>query len=320
MGFPEERDSDTESTPRRSRRARDAGEQEARESKKEAREAKEEAREVKRLAREAKREARDAKPDPREPAPAPRPARQTWSPYAEENRSRGPLWFGIGGGLVMVLLIGGLVVMFNSGTPTPTDSDLGRQTSVPLPVAPPGKYSFASARTTDPEPLTLKELFPSKKVTAGSRSYSMTTSSSLKKCADGAVGSKILKALKSGKCTQLVRATFRDKAGDLMGTVGVANLSTSANATKVRSTSSATDYVKPLAGKDSVTKVLGTGSGGTDIFMHGHYAIMVWFQTKDGNKPDAKGAKRITQAFSDITKATVFKALDARTLTGHPAS
>lgn len=319
MGFPEERDSETESTPRRSRRARDAGEQEARESKKVAREAKEEAREVKRLAREAKREARDAKPDPRDPVPVARP-RQTWSPYAEENRSRGPLWFGIGGGLVMVALIGGLVVMFNSGTPTPTDADLGRQTTVPLPAAPPGKYSFASARTTDPEPLKLKELFPSKNVSSSGRTYSMTTSSSLKKCADGAVGSKILKALKSGKCTQLVRATFRDKGGDLMGTVGVANLSTSAGATKVRSTSSATDYVKPLAGKDSVTKVLGTGSGGTDIFMHGHYAIMVWFQTKDGDKPDSKGSKRIVQAYNDITKATVFKALDARTLTGHPAS
>jgi hypothetical protein len=43
---------------------------------------------------------------------------------------------------------------------------------------------------------------------------------------------------------------------------------------------------------------------------------MVWFQNKDGTKPDKAGSKRLYQAIDDITKATVFKALDNRTLTG----
>jgi hypothetical protein len=134
------------------------------------------------------------------------------------------------------------------------------------------------------------------------------------------VGGKIQKALKAGKCTQIVRATFRDKGGKVIGTVGVANLNTSKNATKVKSAGSKTDYVKPLPGKDSVTKAIGTGSGGTQIMTHGHYAIMIWFGNKDGSTPDKKGQKRIFQAAADITKATVFKALDARTLTGNPGA
>ncbi|GAA2312474.1 hypothetical protein GCM10010149_74250 [Nonomuraea roseoviolacea subsp. roseoviolacea] len=260
---------------------------------------------------------------PAQPAPVVEEARgqerrATWSPYAEGPKSRGPLWFTLGGVAVLAALVVGLVMMFKAGGSESTATSPTR-TSAPLPTTPPGKFGYATDRSTDPEPLTVKELFPTKKFAVSGHSYEMTITSKLKKCGDGALGGKLQKALKSGKCTQLLRASFRDKAGKIIGTVGVANLKTGKNAAKVASAGSQTNYVKPLPGKDSVTKLVGSGSGGTQVWAHGHYAVMIWFQNKDGSKPDKKSQKAIMGAAVEVTKATVFKALDQRSLTGHPA-
>ncbi|MEV0631808.1 hypothetical protein [Nonomuraea wenchangensis] len=240
-----------------------------------------------------------------------------WSPYDEGPRSRAPLWAAIGGVLLLGALGGGIALMWNAGGPTSAETAEPQRTSAPLPSVPPGKYGYAENRSTDPDPISVKEVFgKNRKFTAAGRGYEMTITSKDKKCTDGALGDKLQKALKAAKCTQLVRASFRDKAGTVIGTVGLANLSTGKNAGKVAKVSDEHNYVKPLTGKDSVTKFLGSGSGGARIWTHGHYAILVWFQNKDGTKPDSKGQKRISQAIDDITKTTVFKALDNRTLTG----
>ncbi|MDP4510869.1 hypothetical protein [Nonomuraea turcica] len=274
--------------------------------------------------RRSRSRSRKEGPAPRKEGPADEAekapqSRIGWSPYDEGPRSRAPLWFAIGGVLVLGLLGGGIAVMWNAGGPSTAETATARRTSAPLPSVPPGKYGFAESRTTDPEAITVKEIFGSKKkLTVSGRGYEMTITSKDKKCTDGALGDKLQKALKVGKCNQLVRASFRDKDGKVIGTVGVANLTTSKTAGKVAKSGDETNYVKPLSGKDSVTKFLGSGSGGAKIWTHGHYAIMVWFQNKDGTKPDKKGSKRLFQAIDDVTQATVFKALDNRTLTGSP--
>ncbi|TMR89416.1 hypothetical protein [Nonomuraea basaltis] len=255
-------------------------------------------------------------PQSREQAPQ---SRVGWSPYDEGARSRAPLWFALGGVVVLGLLGGGIAVMWKAGGPSTVETATPRRTSAPLPAAPPGKYGFAADRSTDPDPISVKEIFgKKKKLTVSGRGYEMTITSKDKKCTDGALGDKLQKALKAGKCNQLVRASFRDKEGKVIGTIGVANLTTSKTASAVAKSGDSKNYVKPLTGKDSVTKFLGSGSGGANISTHGHYAIMVWFQNKDGTKPDKKGSKRLYEAISDITKATVFKALDNRTLSGSP--
>jgi hypothetical protein len=223
--------------------------------------------------------------------------------------------------VVLGLLGGGLYLMWNAETPTSAETAAPRQTSAPLPSAPPGRYGFAADRETDPDAISVKEFFGSKKkFTVSGRGYEMTVTSKDKKCDDGALGDGLKKALKSAKCNQFLRASFRDKAGKVIGTIGVANLSTSKNASKVAKSGNDENYVKPLAGKDSVTKLLGSGAGGAKVSTFGHYAILVWFQNKDGTKPDSKGSKRISEAINDITKATVFQALDHRALTGSALS
>jgi hypothetical protein len=248
-------------------------------------------------------------------------SRVGWSPYDEGRRSRAPLWFAIGGVALLGLLVGGIAMMWNAGKPSTAEAEAPLRTSAPLPSPPPGKYGFAAERTTDPDPISVKEIFGSKKkITVAGRGYEMTITSKDKKCTDGALGDKLQKALKSGKCTQFVRASFRDKAGTVIGTVGVANLKSSSTASKVAKSGDKSNYVKPLAGKDSVTKLLGSGSGGAKIWTHGHFAILVWFQNKDGGQADGKESKRISQAITDVTGATVFQALDNRTMTGSALS
>lgn len=288
MGFPEE---PAESTPRRGRRAR--GKQET-----------------------PVAEAPVAEAPTQASAAVPR-NNATWSPYDEGSSKRGPIMAAVGGVVVLGLLVGGLAIMWNMEGSSPEAST--QRTSAPLPSGPGGKYGYATSRETDPEPLTVGEAFPSKKITVDKRSYEMTITAKDKKCGDAVLGDKLKKALKSAKCTQLLRASFRDKDGAIVATIGVANLSSGSGSTKVARAGSASNYVKPLPGKDTVTKYLGSGSGGAQVRTHGHYAVLYWVQKKDGTKPDKKGMKALWQAVDDFTGATVFKALDARTLTGQPA-
>ncbi|MFI6596540.1 hypothetical protein ACIBHX_09830 [Nonomuraea sp. NPDC050536] len=309
MGFPEE--TTHESTPRRGRRA--AEEPPAPRGKRGAEEP----------PAPRGRRAAEEPPVPSGKGAAEEPSAPRsgmWSPYDEGSRRfRGPLLFAIGGVAVLALLGGGLFVMWNMDSPAPASSDAARRTSAPLPSGPQGKYGYAASRDMDSEPLTLKEVFPTKKIDVSGRSYVMTITAKDKKCSDAVLGDKLQKALKKGKCTQLLRASFRDKDGKVIGTIGVANLGSGKDSSKVAAAGSKSDYVKPLPGKDSVTKLLGQGSGGAQVRTHGHYAVMYWIQKKDGTKPDKKGFKALYQAVDDITQATVFKALDARSLTGNPA-
>ncbi|MBB4939621.1 hypothetical protein FHR32_003926 [Streptosporangium album] len=244
-----------------------------------------------------------------------------WSPYDEGPRSRMPIFIAVGAlGLLIAGGIG-LAMLANSDTPAAsrTASPPPRDSNAPVPNNPGDKFGFAASRSTDPYALKLNELFKHKKVALGGRRYEMTTRRSDKKCNDAVVGDKLQKALTAGKCTQLLRASFRDASGTIIGTVGVANLKTSAAASKVISAGagkSREEYLKALPGKDKVTKFLGTGEAFAGGWSHGHYAVMVWFQYKDGHLPKKSEVKKLNQAAFGATDATVTPALESRSLTG----
>ncbi|MFI7031348.1 hypothetical protein ACIBK1_21775 [Microbispora rosea] len=255
---------------------------------------------------------------PRVPAP-PEPV---WDPDA-----KGPWWrrpWALG--LALLLLIGALFtgLWYAARTekppvaaPTPTV----RPSEPLVSEGPPGKFGYTASRTTDKSPLSLRELFAKSKFVKNKRSYVRTAYRKEKKCADGVTGDKITKALKAGGCTQLLRASFADSKGTVIGTVGVANLKTSATAKKVASAGGGgerKDYLKPLPGKDEATKHLGTGEAYAGGWTHGHYAVLLWFQFKDGHKPAKNELKRLYQTAVDVTDATVFPALDTRSLNGGP--
>ncbi|MDP9863024.1 MULTISPECIES: hypothetical protein [Streptosporangium] len=263
--------------------------------------------------------ARPARPGRQEPPQEPRQA--MWSPYDEGPRSRRPIFIAVGA--LGVLVAGGVgLAMLANSDPAPqsaTASPPSRISNAPVPNNPGDKFGFAASRTTDPYPLTLKEVFKRANVSHGGQRYLMTISRLDKKCKDAVVGSKLQKALTAGKCTQILRASFRDASGKIIGTVGVANLRTSAAASKVVSVGagkSREEYLKALPGKDKVTKFLGTGEAFAGGWTHGHYAVMVWFQYKDGHLPKKTEVKKLNQAAFGAADATVSPALESRSLTG----
>ncbi|WP_344952189.1 hypothetical protein [Sphaerisporangium flaviroseum] len=241
------------------------------------------------------------------------------------GRSRASMY--ITGGLIAVLLSVGVgIVVVNRepdpvgqvSKPAPTVSRPPEQ--VPLVGSPNDKFGFTASRKTDPQPLTLKELFGHKKVTARGRSYLMTVRRVDKKCKDAVHGTAMQKAMTTGGCTQFLRASFRDGPGKLIGTVGVANLKDAASARKAAKTGTGgelEDYVNPLQGKDSATKLLGSGGDSyATAWTQGHYLVLLWFQYKDGHKPSKTELRNLNRAAVDITEASVFSALDTRALTG----
>ncbi|MEU6410801.1 hypothetical protein [Microbispora sp. NPDC046933] len=263
----------------------------------------------------------DARRQPAAPR-VPPPPEPVWDPDA-----KGPLWrrpWALG--LALLAMIGVLFTGLwyaarNEKPPVAAPSPTARSSPL-VPEGPLGKFGYAASRATDKRPLSLRELFAKGKFVKNKRSYVRTVSRKEKKCADGVTGDKITKALKAGGCTQLLRASFADAKGTVIGTVGVANLRTSAAAKKVASAGGGgerKDYLKPLPGKDEATKHLGTGEAYAGGWTHGHYAILLWFQFKDGHKPAKNELKRLYQTAVDVTDATVFPALDARALNGGPS-
>ncbi|WP_436761205.1 hypothetical protein [Streptosporangium sp. V21-05] len=253
--------------------------------------------------------------------PKERPRQEMWSPYDEGPRSRRPIFIAAGAFAALVAAGIGLAVLANSDpVPVPGAAD----PTAEAPLVPPantadGKFGFASSRAGDPHLLTLNEVFKRKKVRIGGQTYLMTTRRTDKKCDKAVVGEKLQKALVAAKCNQLLRASFRDASGKIIGTVGVANLKTSAGASKVVSVGSGKEreeYLKPLPGKDKVTKLLGTGEAFVGEWRHGHYAVMVWFQYKDGHLPKKTEVKKLNQAAFGAADATITPALESRSLTG----
>ncbi|GAA3120768.1 hypothetical protein GCM10010466_09580 [Planomonospora alba] len=286
---------------------------------------------------EARQEVPPREPDgdgPTRPGKAPRrPAggakaragKQAWSPYEEGARALLPTFVAIA--LVAVLIAGGvgLAVFASSGDDDPAGAadapaPVPAATGPAIPANPGGVFGFAESRKTDPYKLTLDEVFKSKKVRVKGQSYTMTVSRHDKKCKDAVVGATVQKALTQGKCNQFLRASFRDASGKVIGTLGVANLATSAAATKVvkavSGKKSAREYLKVLPGKDKATKSLGTGEAFAGGWRHGHYAVLVWFQYKDGHLPSASETKKLNAAAFGVADATVTPALESRSLTG----
>ncbi|WP_067130005.1 hypothetical protein [Microtetraspora malaysiensis] len=241
-----------------------------------------------------------------------------WDPYGPVPFWRRPLVLVLAGLALIGALFAGLWVAASREEP-PRAAPKPSPTPPPISPAPGGKYGYAGSRTTDKTPLTATELFGQKKVTAGSRSYLRTKVNKEKKCADGVSGEKITKALKDGGCTQLIRASYKDTKGKIIGSIGVANVKTTTAAKKVASAGGGKerqDFLKPLPGTDDISKFLGTGDAYAGGWIHGHYTILLWFQFKDGHNPSKTELKRLYQAALDITEKTVFPALDTRSLTG----
>jgi hypothetical protein len=160
-----------------------------------------------------------------------------------------------------------------------------------------GKWQHIGSRTEDPAALTVAGLFPPQFVLDGS-SYVRTAASVTKNCSQSVYGAQLQAALKSGQCSQVARASYLSGNGQLMGTVGVVNLDTSAAAQKAGQATGPQEVIAPLPAKTGATKKLGDGTGVVQAEVKGHYLILMWAQLADLKSPSTSATKQLLEQFA----------------------
>jgi len=181
-----------------------------------------------------------------------------------------------------------------------------------------GKWQHIGTRAQDPEPLTLQELFPPQFQLNGS-SYIRTAADVSKNCSLAVFGSNLQSALQAGRCTQVLRASYISGDGTMMGTVGVANLSSSATAQKAGDVTGAQEIIAPLAAQKGPTSKLGNGTGVVQAEIKGHYLILMWAEFTNLKSPSTSAQRQRLEQFADnLLTGSANINLSTRMLTGKP--
>jgi hypothetical protein len=225
----------------------------------------------------------------------------------------------VGGGIFAVTALTG-----GSGKPTASKSQSAPVATSAAPTASPSPAPAASGalgaklktQATDPQPLTIGEIFKN----AEFKGYKMTATNLSANCGKQAHGAKLAAALKSGKCTQFLRATYATTDGKLIGTVGVANLSTAGAAKKAQKAAATTgNWMVPLAGTGITKKISGKASSLGSAEARGHYLILTWVQRPDG-KVIGSALKSAATAFATKVPlgSNLNAALQYRGISGKP--
>ena len=185
-----------------------------------------------------------------------------------------------------------------------------------------GQYCHIELRTDDPAPLTLAELFPPAFVNETDHgSFTRAGTKLDTTCSNAVIGQDLTSALQDGKCTQVLRASYFSGDGKMMGTIGVANLSTTNEAHHAGKLVGTTDFVDPLTTTKGVTSKLGKGTGIVEAEYKGHYLIMIWAEFTSTNAPANNTQDQQLQQFgADLIAGTANISLSQRMLNGHPAT
>jgi hypothetical protein len=179
-----------------------------------------------------------------------------------------------------------------------------------------GKWQHIGTRSQDPEPLTLNELFPPQFELNGS-SYLRTAAAVSKDCSQAVFGADLQAALQAGHCTQVLRASYISGNGTMMGTIGVANLSSSSGAQKAGQTTGPKEIIAPLAAQKGPTSKLGNGTGVVQAEIKGHYLILMWAEFTNLKSPaTAAQRQQLEQFATDLVTGSANINLSTRMLTG----
>jgi hypothetical protein len=181
-----------------------------------------------------------------------------------------------------------------------------------------GTYCHIEAATDDPTPLTTAELYPPAFTNEKDKtSYSLVSTKVDKTCSSAVIGATLVKALKTGKCTQVLRGSYVSSGNKIMGTIGVINLSTTNQAHDAGKVVGQSDFIAPLTSAKGVASKLGNGTGVVEAEFKGHYLILTWSEFVDGTNPTTKAEDTQLEQFSnDLVSETANVDLSQRMVTG----
>ncbi len=221
--------------------------------------------------------------------------------------------------LLVVAAAGTLVYTVLHTSPKPALT--GQSSRKPSPSASssagPGPYGDIASRQTDPQPLTLAELFPPSFSALGVTMTNVATNLS-SDCASAIVGATLQSAVGAAGCTQVARATYVDAPGSLMGTIGVLNLSTGDAAKAAEHSADANDFISQLTASSGPAQQIGQGTGIEEALAKGHYLILIWAEFSNFATPSVQNSGLIEQFINVLVSNTANKDLTTRMLTGQP--
>lgn len=239
----------------------------------------------------------------------------------------------VSAGVVAIAVAVASYMMLTKSNPAANSTDAAgpARSQAPAPTAPAsaaacasslGTYCYIQTRTSDPEPLTLAEVFPAQFLNrSDGSSFTEAGQRTDKNCSSAIIGDTLQSSVKSGKCTQVLRASYVSGNGQIMGTIGVVNLATTTAAAKAGKAVDANDFVSPLSTSKGVTKKLGQGTGVVEAEYKGHYLILMWAEYSNLKTPASSHQKHVLEGFEqDLMSGTVNIALSERMVTGKPAT
>jgi hypothetical protein len=155
-----------------------------------------------------------------------------------------------------------------------------------------GKWQHIGSRKLDPAPLTVNQLYPPRFMPTGGSQYSRVAASVDKDCTLAVFGTDLQTALQSGKCTQIVRATYISGDDKMMGTIGVVNLTSANAAAQAGKVTGPDELIAPLSTSKGPTKNLLNGTGVVYAEVKGHYLILMYAEFTNLKSPKTNAQKQ----------------------------
>lgn len=168
-----------------------------------------------------------------------------------------------------------------------------------------------ASRDTDRRPLSSKELFGDTELAAGNGSYRVLKTEALADCATAATDT-MGPHLKRGDCTQVVRATVADAAGEHAATVGVVNLADAEAATRLRKNiEDGSGGAFNALRAQGVSSELGRAPTVLGFNTFGHYLLYAVIGRSDGESPSRDDAE-VSAIVADLVDAYLVERLEPR--------
>jgi hypothetical protein len=182
----------------------------------------------------------------------------------------------------------------------------------------PSPYGHIASRQSDPQRLTVAQLFPASFTISG-QAVTRAASAISKHCGAAVSGTRLQSVIGSARCDQAVRATYLARAQGMMGTIGVLNLNTAARAVKAVRAADASDYINQIKGKRGPTRRIGNGAGIEEALAKGHYLILIWAEFTNLHKPKTAAQRtEVVKFMTALLDKTANVSLTNRLLTGNP--
>jgi hypothetical protein len=224
---------------------------------------------------------------------------------------------------LLLVLVAGTVIYYAARRTSPPPPPAAKPqvtpsvTAIPTPTL--GPYGHIASRQSDPKPLTVAELFPASFISGGV-SYARTAGHLSGDCLDAVTGANIQAAISSGSCTQAARATYMTAKKGMMGTIGVFNMRTVAQASASVRAADASDFVTQLPGAKGPTSKITQGPGVEEALAKGHYLILIWAGFTSRRTPHTTAQKQELATFmKTLLQGTANVSLTDRMVNGKPS-